>query len=474
MTLLTRRASWPARFLGVATAVIVLSGCSFLSGEENSEQAEVPLTTEAPAPGLDTESTEPPPPTTESVAPEPGRGDLFELLGPDDRIVVQSASNDLSILTFGGVVAGPTNSNANQPVFSDDGSVLAWSQINAQGGGEVVFADVGEDGTLSGETVVATPVVSFYSAFAPGSSDRLAVLGNSTRGVGVAVADRLEGATEVVDQGVPYFFVWRADGLGFVGHVGTSLRVFDIDALEGVQTAEVLPTFRTPALLGDGGAVYVATENGTVAPGLSSIDRIDAGGESFDVSSARSVARFNGLGSLSMSPDSRRLAVVVEGALNDARVVNIGNRFGRLQNSPGLNRGLHVIDTQTDEVQTLVDTPVIAAFWAPNSQLIASLSYDSLGNGRSWVRWTVLDLDGNVVSRSPRLLMSRLYATSYLPFYDQYERSSTPWSPDSTRLVFPGESMAGDAGIWLHQTPMAGEDAQTFLIGDGVMALWSP
>ena len=79
-----------------------------------------------------------------------------------------------------------------------------------------------------------------------------------------------------------------------------------------------------------------------------------------------------------------------------------------------------------------------------------------------------------MISRSPRMLMSRLFATAYLPFYDQFERSVTLWSPDSTRLVFAGESMAGDAGVWLHKTPMAGEDAQTFLIGDGAMALWSP
>ncbi len=453
---------------------MVIGGCSLLGGDQ--EDAETPTTTTAKeaVDGSSAETTPAPlPPTTESVAPEAGRGDLFDLLGPDDRIAVQTAGNDLSIFTFGGVVPVATNANANQPVFSADGSVLAWSQISPQGaGGEVVFADVGDDGVLSGQVVVPTPVVSFYNVFAPGSSDSLAVLGNSTRGVGVAVADRSGESTEVLDQGVPYFFVWAKDGSGFIGHVGNSLRVFDLQQEAGVNDLEVVPSFRTPGLLGGGEAVYVATENSTGAPGFSSIDRIEASGAGFDPTGARTVARFDGLGSMSISPDSNRLAVVVEGTLNDARVVNVGN--SALQSGVALDRGLHLIDTRSDEVSTLVSDPVIAAFWAPNSQLIASLGYDSVGDGRSWVRWTILDIDGNVVSRSPRLLMSRLFATSYLPFYDQFERAITPWSPDSTRLVFAGESMAGDAGIWLHKTPLAGEDAQTFLIGDGVMAVWSP
>ena len=452
------------------------AGCSFFSGEdETADRTTTTSRTESEDDSGGATTIQPAPTTTESVTQETEPGDLFELLGPEDRIVVQTTDNNLSILTFGGVVPGPTESDATQPVFSSDGSVLVWSRINANSGrGELIFADVGSDGSLSGQTAVPTPVVSFYSVFAPGSSDRVAVLGNSSRGVGVAVVDRSGESTPVLDQGVPYYFVWSSDGSGFLGHVGTRLREFDLESGSGVDGGEVLPSFRTPGLLGDGTAVYVATENTAGSVGFSSIDRIESTADGFDSGSARSVARFDGLGSLSLSPDSSRLAVVVEGTLTDARVSNSPTNPARFQAGEALDRGLHLINTETDEIQTLVSGPVIAAFWAPNSELIASLAYDSIGEGRSWVRWTVLDTEGQVISRSPRLLMSRLFATSYLPFYDQFEQSTTPWSPDSTRLVFPGESMAGDAGIWLHQTPMAGEGAQTFLIGDGLMALWSP
>ncbi|MFW2380987.1 MAG: hypothetical protein ACN4GZ_04440 [Acidimicrobiales bacterium] len=472
-----------SRLVPILALALVLSSCTLWGGDDSGAPAQPSsgATTTAPQSGQSSESspsetdgattTEPGTDGDEPeefFVPEPRPGELFELLGPEDRIVVQSAANNLSILTYAGEIAAPTANDATQPVFSADGSVLAWTTLLSGGAtGGVAFADVGADGSLSAPDVVAAPVISFYSVFAPGSSDRLAVLGNSRRGVGVAVVDRRDVATEVLDEGVPYFFVWNPEGTGFVGHVDESLRQFDIDSGEGRDAFEVMPSFRVPGLTADGATVYVVTQNLTGGSGMSEVLKVPRDSDG-TISSAGStaVARFDGLGSLTMSPDSSRVAISVEGALSTARVA--------FQSTPALDRGLHILDTSTDEVTTITTSAVLGAFWAPNSELVATVAFDLIGDGNNWARWTVFDMTGAVVSRSPRFLLSRDFVGAYLPFFDQYAESVSLWSPDSTRFVYSGESMAGDSGIWLHQLPFDSEGPKTYLVGEGVVAFWSP
>ncbi len=462
----------------IATLCLILTGCTLMGGDESAEPATEPSSTAPPstsAPtqpsddGADTSEAVPPErPAEEFFVPEPEPGELFELLGPDDRIVVQSADNNLSLLTFAGEVAGPTSNDANQPVFSPDGSVLAWTTFLPGGNtAGVAFADVADDGSLSEPEVIPTPVVSFYTVFAPESSDRLAVLGNSRRGVGVAVVDRSDVATEVLDEGVPYYFVWNPEGTGFVGHVDNSLRQFDVISGNGEDAFDVLPSFRVPAMTEDGRTVYVTTRNITGGQGMSTILKAsrDADGV-ISPAGAVSVARFDGIGSLTMAPDSSRVAISVEGTLDTARV--------GYQENPALDRGLYVIDTATDELTTITTGAVLGAFWSRDSQMVATLAFDLIGDGRNWARWTVFDITGEAISRSPRFLVSRDFAGAYLPFFDQYAESVSLWSPDSTRFVYAGESMAGDAGIWLHRLPMDGEGPKTYFVAEGVVALWSP
>jgi hypothetical protein len=455
---------------------LILTGCTVLDGDDAGDSATTPSTSTTTADpdaplvegGGATQVVPPEVPAEEFFVPEPEPGELFELLGPGDRIVVQSADNNLSILTFAGEVPGPTANDANQPVFSPDGSVLAWTTFLPGGNtAGMAFADVGDDGSLSTPDVVPTPVVSFYSVFAPGSSERLAVLGNSRGGVGVAVVDRAKAATDVLDEGIPYYFVWNPEGTGFVGHVGRSLRQLDISSGNGENSFDVLPSFRVPAVTGDGTTVYVTVLNPTGTSGRSTILKAQRDSDGVvDPAGATPVARFDGVGSLTMAPDSSRVAISVEGTLDTARV--------SFQANPALDRGLHMLDTSTDEITTITTGVVLGAFWSPNSEMVATLAFDLIGDGRNWARWTVFNMAGDVVSRSPRVLVSRTFVGAYLPFFDQYAESVSPWSPDSTRFVYAGESMAGDSGIWLHKLPIEAEGPKTYLVAEGVVALWSP
>jgi hypothetical protein len=57
-----------------------------------------------------------------------------------------------------------------------------------------------------------------------------------------------------------------------------------------------------------------------------------------------------------------------------------------------------------------------------------------------------------------------------LPYFDQYHRSATIWSPDSRNLVIPALSPEGDPGIYVVE---AAGNLQPRYISDGSLAFWS-
>lgn len=459
---------------------MLAGACSLVFGDGTDDEPALSTTTTEPSPAVGTESegagdvAEDEEPGT--TPPEEQAGDLFELLNPEDRIVVQTSAQDLSVVTFAGEMSIETGGGASFPVFSPDGSVLAWTTLNqSKSAGSIVFADVAPDGSVGEQTQIDTPVVSFYTAWAPGASDRLAVLGNTQVGVGVAVVDRAGEATAVFDVGIPYYFVWNDRGDGLIGHVGDSLRSVDLTSGAGSDLFDVDNSFRTPAVLGDGSAAYVAIENTLPFPGRNAVVKVGAGdGGVLGKGPVTPVGRFEGAGSLVLSPDSTKLAIVVEGSFEGSQIFSASTHAAGFQPDDQLDRGLHFVDVETDEVTTIVSGPVRVAYWSPDSQLIVSLTYESLGDGIPWSRWTVHNAAGEEITSTSRFALSREFADVYLPFFDQYAQSVTLWSPDSTRFVFPAISEGEQTGIWMHQITDGAGDGATHWIAEGVVAFWSP
>ena len=59
---------------------------------------------------------------------------------------------------------------------------------------------------------------------------------------------------------------------------------------------------------------------------------------------------------------------------------------------------------------------------------------------------------------------------SVLPYFDQYARSLTFWSPDSQHLVYTKDEGNDTGSVWV--ADIAGNTA-TKKIGDGTLAVWS-
>ncbi|NNF53424.1 MAG: hypothetical protein HKN03_03175 [Acidimicrobiales bacterium] len=468
--LLVKRTAHPELIFLFAVALLV-GGCTLFSGDENATDT----TTTTTAPDPEDSPAETLPQTDPGPVPEPGPGELFELLGPEDRIVVQTAEQNLSILTFAGEVLAATTNDAAQPVFSPDGRRLAWTTFNpASTSGAIVFGSVAEDGSVTIDAEVPAPVVSYYSVWAPDGSGRLAILGNAPGGTGLAVVDE-GGSTPVVEADIPYYFSWRPEADGVVAHAGNRLRSFDLLTGVGTDVQFVAPTFRAPALLADGSAVFVVANNVDPAGGDGAVLRLDAELDgAFNPDLARRIVDFNGRATLVLSPDGKKLSILVEGSGVVAQVNNTAGGGGHFQDRGTLGRGLHILNLETEEISTLRTEAIRAAFWAPNSEMIASVNFDSLGDGRAYSSWTVSSSDGEEISRTPRFVLSTQFEGAYLPFYDQYAQALTIWSPDSSRLVFPGSSVGRDEGIWLHRLPDGRSEAATFKIAEGSVAFWSP
>jgi Tol biopolymer transport system component len=57
-----------------------------------------------------------------------------------------------------------------------------------------------------------------------------------------------------------------------------------------------------------------------------------------------------------------------------------------------------------------------------------------------------------------------------LPFYDQYQRSTTIWSPDSQHIVYSSVDPGGDEGIYVVHASGEGVPQR---IASGTVAFWS-
>jgi hypothetical protein len=84
------------------------------------------------------------------------------------------------------------------------------------------------------------------------------------------------------------------------------------------------------------------------------------------------------------------------------------------------------------------------------------------------LRWLVATSDG-VTSMTP-FAPTPEFASAYLPFSDQYNHSSTWWSPDSRALVIAG-TIGSDTGIWVD---LIDDEEGALLVSGGDIAVWSP
>lgn len=321
-----------------------------------------------------------------------------------------------------------------QPVWSPDGSTVAWGQRTGTGFG-VGISQPGSDLV----TTLTTPNLPFFNYWSP-DSRFLGVLHNGDAGVQFQVADVAEESTSLLDEDAPFYFSWSPDSDRVVTHAGATRAE---TLTPGGDRAELEPTT----------ANYLApqwTQQGVFhVVGDRLVLEDDQGGR-------RPVAAVAGLTLFVADPQGTKVAMQSTG--DDGSGITASS-----EDFPSPTTDAVVtVDVETGDTEVVDDSVSIGFFWAGDGETLLVLRPEE---GRVVpVVWA----DGQATEYAG-FRPSRMMLQDTLPFFPQYAQSVSFWSPDSSAFAFAGE-VDGEEGIWVQELS---EDSPT-KVSEGTWVAWSP
>lgn len=303
-----------------------------------------------------------------------------------------------------------------------------------------------------------SPDAHFVTFLAPKSDGQLAL--------GMAQGDK-ENSEEELDSGAPLYFAWSPDSQQMLLHVGGALAdsnqariaLLPLAQKNSKRALTSAPgAFAAPQWSPDGKHLLFSTSDSS---NRQSMAVSNASGEQ-----PKLLYQYNGRISFTWSPTEDRIAYIVTDTT--MQVPNYGI--------------VHVVDADGRNAQDVSTDPALAFFWSPNGKRIAYLtvqissgpsSYRSTGlavQGRQQIQmqWKMKDLQTGATKVLANFSPTDSFV-NLLPFYDQYARSLTFWSPDSQSLVYTQSDSATGGSIWIASI----EGSKPVKIGEGVFAAWS-
>lgn len=368
------------------------------------------------------------------VLPGVPKGVRLLVLTDDGTVLTTAPDGGSAIVLRPG---GGLDVEARQPVWSPDGTTVAWVEVGTGGPpASSLLVTSRPDGSAHREIRVDTGM--FFLQWDPTSS-RVAYLGSYQNAIGMGIVDpAAEGgsAARTIGVGQPFYVSWAPDGNHLLIHVGAE-TLGRID-LEGKLTAlgDLPGIFHAPVWLPDGRLVYAVTE------GKRQVLVVRDGERTSELVSFRGAIEFV------VSPDGERIAYRIDA----------GEGLGTVS----------VVDIRSGRSERVSRLPTSAFHWSPDGRHLLLMTPEE-GDDPTTHRWHVWD--GRVEAPiGPAFLPSPTYLRDYVPFFGQYAQTMTLWSPDGRSFAFPG--LIGDrAGIWVQDLDA---DEPTFVVEDGSVVAWSP
>jgi TolB protein len=357
-----------------------------------------------------------------------------------------------------------------EPTWSPNGSELAFVRrlIPPQGEPDARL-EVYDLNSQSMTTVLSSEqYVPFYLYWSP-DGKKISFL---TTGDGVALNLWVTGAdsqARILDQGQPYYWTWMADGENLLAHVGGSVDANPDNArLQFVATAQSTPVsvelspldFQAPVITKMGDQILVV---GRQAPDSDGLYLLTLEGEVIE-----KIDEIEGRVAFDFSPSGRYLAYVSGPEVE-------GVHIGRLV-------VIDLLDPQGPRQLTPVNESVAAFWWSPTedrllyfeptlvpetfTQPVSLRSQDDASlRLRGHIYETGKEEAYPLVTFMPTQEFFRI-----LPYYDQYQRSATIWSPDGRYIVYPAALSDRPPGIFILNVS---GDSPPIQVGVGILAFWS-
>ncbi len=395
---------------------------------------------------------------------------LIAYVGSDGNVytVDQGGKNPAQITDDAKLVQGDFH-YYEFPMWSPDGKSLAFHGISGTSETDVkgaVYTSDSEGQNLV-EAYASDKHVPIFLSWSPDSTKVLFIA--TIAGGGGFVLNSVPavgGDVQVLDVGSPYYWDWLPDSSAVIAHAGgaksqndearLALLMIDDDVIEDALALKPA-LFQSPALSPDGSKLLLAVEDDE---GKNTLVMTDALGNVQNV-----VATLDGPVAFAWSPDGKRVAYI---AGDRSSQVTIGK--------------LNFVELGDEPKTVAADQEDVAAFfWAPDGKQVVYFvpvqvtstpepgSDSSAANVQLYLKMYVTE----ATSGKSKLIATFAPTQDFLrtiPYFDQYSRSTTIWSPDSQNLVVSAFVPDGTPGIFV--VPASGVTQPRFL-QEGTVAFWS-
>jgi Tol biopolymer transport system component len=352
------------------------------------------------------------------------------------------------------------------PTWSPDGRRLAFIGPDDDDNAALFVSPTGQPGpTILYNTPGSSP---FYLYWSPDSA-AITFLTQEKSELAMRLADIRQGESRLLGTGAPFYWAWSPVGDKLLMHVGGSRAVSDkahLSILENHVDAsrvelDLAPGgFQAPDWSSDGSLMfYIATNH----KGESSIFKTNASNLE-----QTPVAKLDGFAYMVLAPDDTHLAYL-QIEKNDRAP------FG----------SAYLVSVNGAVPRRLTDELVGSMYWSPDGSKLALLTLSLRNDGPTAktpglaaplpqeivFRWLIYHVDTDTLdvlasfSPTPDFLQT-------VPYFDQYHRSLTFWSPDSRYFVITKENEGDNTGgtVWVLDTTGQTEPQQ---ISEGTLAVWS-